>query len=70
MSMQQCPHNQRARKPLEIPIGYELNESSGRRFVSPRTMYQIRLEILRRLSARIRAEFPDSSNESFSPGVG
>jgi hypothetical protein len=70
MNLHQLPEKQREQKPLEMPIGCDLDERSKQRFVSSRTMYQVRLKILKRLSSRIKKEISlDSSNESFSPGV-
>jgi hypothetical protein len=41
-------------KPREVPIGCEVEHGRGDRFVSYRTMNQIRLSILKRLTDRMK----------------
>ena len=43
-----------AQAPLEIPIGSGIGPGSGRRFLSPRAMGQIRANILKQLASRMR----------------
>jgi hypothetical protein len=47
---------QPVRKPREVPIGCEGDHDSGDRFVSYRTMNQIRLSILKRLADRMKEQ--------------
>lgn len=61
---------EREHQALEVPMGWGNEKTSGR-FVSSRTMYQIRARILKKLSVRMKSELRfDAGAESVSPGLG
>lgn len=53
---QRTPNKHFGLKPLEMPIFPDPDETSDR-FVSSKAMYQVRLKILKQISARMKGEF-------------
>jgi hypothetical protein len=54
------PEHDRAQAAREMPLWREAEATGTDRFVSCRTMHQVRLKILKRLSDRLREEMSPS----------